>query len=84
MHRSYNENDKPQILRLNQQFVQDLSPMDGKRFEELRSMCTYLRVVDHGDLVAGFIMGFTPGSSYDSPNSDGFAKTSTVFFISTG
>jgi uncharacterized protein len=72
--RQYQENDEEEVLRLNQESVQVLSPMDRIRFAELRGMSALLIVAEQSDSVAGFLMGFTAGANYDSPNYQWFLR----------
>ncbi len=60
--------DKGAILALNAESVHFLSPMDGARYELLRSMSAYTRVLDDGGEIRAFLMAFREGTAYDSPN----------------
>jgi predicted GNAT superfamily acetyltransferase len=60
--------DWPAILTLNEQSVEYLSPMDEPRLAQLASAAYYFRVVEIDGTIAGFLLGFRKGASYDSPN----------------
>jgi len=48
--------------------------MDKTRFQELHKMAALLQVAEtHGDIVA-FLMAFTDGADYDSPNYRWFSR----------
>ena len=79
MLREYQNSDEQTILELNDNFVRDLSPMDAGRFAHLRKICSFLRVAERDGVVAGFIMAYTPGSAYDSPNYRWFEKNLESF-----
>ena len=66
--------DFPQILDLNAESVQFLSPLNLERLKLLHSQAAYHRVAedDNGKIVA-FLMAFREGSAYDSPNYRWFA-----------
>jgi predicted GNAT superfamily acetyltransferase len=68
MLRQYQESDRVEIIHLNSESVEALSPMDSNRFSELRKMCSVLIVAEHSESVVGFLMGFVAGTNYDSPN----------------
>jgi len=57
--------DWPAILALNSESVQHLSPMDEARLRDLAAASSYFRVVDVDGAVAGFLMAFRKGASYD-------------------
>jgi predicted GNAT superfamily acetyltransferase len=62
------ETDKAAILALNAESVHFLSPMDAARYETLRAMSPYTRVVDDAGTIRAFLLAFREGSGYDSPN----------------
>ena len=66
--RPYSAADETQVLALNEASVAVLSPMDAERFALLRDRCALLRVAEEDGRVAGFLMGFRPGTDYDSAN----------------
>lgn len=57
--------DWPAILALNAESVQHLSPMDEARLRDLAAAACYFRVVEVNGSVAGFLMAFRKGASYD-------------------
>ncbi|HEY4080131.1 MAG TPA: GNAT family N-acetyltransferase [Burkholderiaceae bacterium] len=66
--------DFPQILALNAESVQFLSPLDLERLQLLDSQSAYHRVVVENDgTIAAFLLAFREGSAYDSPNYRWFA-----------
>ena len=66
--RQFQENDRPEILLLNAESVQVLSPMSSARFTELKEQCALLLVAEDDGAVCGFLLAFTAGAEYDSPN----------------
>ncbi|GAB2866167.1 GNAT family N-acetyltransferase [Nocardioides pacificus] len=62
------EADVAAVLELNERNVELLAPMDEARLVELRALADRADVVDVGGEVAGFVLTFAPGSSYDSAN----------------
>jgi len=66
--RQFKENDKAGILRLNGESVRFLSPMNSARFAELKEQCALLLVAENAGVLGGFLMAFTAGAEYDSPN----------------
>lgn len=56
------------VLRLNEEFVQYLSPLNMNTLQSLRALADYFRVIEReGDVVA-FLIAIAPGTDYDSPN----------------
>lgn len=78
--RAYRDDDEPAILRLNEESVAVLSPMDGARFADLRAMAAWLEVAERDGRVIGFLLGFEDGSDYDSANYRWFAERFKRFF----
>jgi predicted GNAT superfamily acetyltransferase len=72
--RQWRPTDEADILRLNDESVNVLSPMDGSRFTYLRSMCCMLRVAEIDGRGVGFLLGFSDGAGYDSANYRWFAS----------
>lgn len=58
----------PEILALNAESVQFLSPLTCERLRQLHLMSVYHKVVLEGLEVAAFLLALGPGTSYDSPN----------------
>jgi len=74
MIRQYKECDEAEILHLNKESVHFLSPMDSSRFSQLKKLCSLLIVAENSGAVNGFLMGFTTGTHYDSPNYQWFLR----------
>ena len=72
--------DEADILSLNAESVSVLSPMDAHRFAELRERSCWLRVAESNGRVVGFLMGFSDGAGYDSPNYRWFDDRLRRFF----
>lgn len=60
--------DFERILQLNEESVHFLSPLTSARLEALHAEATYHRVIDHDGKIAGFLLAFREGKSYDSSN----------------
>ena len=71
--------DFPQILALNQQSVDALSPLDGSRLQALHADAAYHRVYDSAGRAAAFLLVLREGSAYDSPNYRWFAQRYPAF-----
>jgi uncharacterized protein len=56
------------VLRLNHDDVQYLSPLDGRRLDDLLARSCFSRVLLAGDEAVGFVLVFGPGAGYDSEN----------------
>ncbi|WP_291848345.1 GNAT family N-acetyltransferase [Accumulibacter sp.] len=71
--RNARTDDFTQILRLNDESVHFLSPLDHERLTLLHGQAAYHRVSeDEGEVVA-FLLAFGEGAAYDSPNYRWFA-----------
>ena len=57
--------DWPAVLLLNAESVEHLSPMDEPRLRALADAACYFRVIDVNGAVAGFLLAFRKGASYD-------------------
>jgi len=57
--------DWPAVLALNTGSVEHLSPMDEARLRSLAEASCYFRVIEVDGGVAGFLMAFRKGASYD-------------------
>ena len=68
------QDDSPQILRLNEESVRFLSPLDAQRLALLQTQAACLRVLESAGEVAAFLLAFREGSSYDSTNYGWFAS----------
>jgi uncharacterized protein len=72
--------DFDRVLQLNAESVHFLSPLDAGRLAWLHGMASYRRVaVDARGGVAGFLLAFREGATYDSPNYQWFARTYACF-----
>jgi len=60
--------DFERILQLNEESVHFLSPLTSARLEALHAEAAYHRVIDHDGKIAGFLLAFREGTSYDSSN----------------
>ena len=72
--RDANPSDFPQILKLNEESVNFLSPLTPVRLEHLHKEATYHRVLETGGNVTAFLLAFREGCTYDSPNYRWFAE----------
>jgi predicted GNAT superfamily acetyltransferase len=72
--RPITDQDVPAVLDLNHRHVELLSPMDGRRLEQLRAWASRADVIVCDDRVAGFVLVFSPGSDYDSENYRWFSE----------
>jgi len=71
--------DWPAILLLNAGSVEHLSPMDEPRLRALAEAACYFRVIDVEGAVAGFLMAFRKGASYDGAIFQLFNERATDF-----
>ena len=60
--------DRAEVLRLNAEHVELLSPLDDERLEVLRGWADRADVIEVDGRPAGFVLTFGPGTAYDSPN----------------
>jgi hypothetical protein len=72
--RNANPSDFPQILKLNEESVNFLSPLTPVRLEHLHKEATYHRVLETDGKVAAFLLALREGCAYDSPNYRWFAE----------
>jgi predicted GNAT superfamily acetyltransferase len=66
--RPIHDDDVPEVLALNEEHVELLSPMDEPRLHQLMSWSARADVIECDGEVAGFVLVFDPGTGYDSPN----------------
>ncbi|MDM0105565.1 GNAT family N-acetyltransferase [Variovorax sp. J22R24] len=71
--------DLPRILELNEAWVHFLAPLGRDRLERLHAEAAYHRVVECEGTVAAFLLAFTEGAAYDSPNYRWFAANCERF-----
>ncbi len=71
--RTAQRTDFPQILQLNGESVQFLSPLNPDRLALLHSQAAYHRVIENEGNVAAFLLAFREDSAYDSTNYRWFA-----------
>jgi predicted GNAT superfamily acetyltransferase len=62
------DGDVPDVLQLNADHVEMLSPLDASRLADLRRWATRADVIVSDGQTAGFVLVFSPGSDYDSAN----------------
>lgn len=80
--RPFMTKDEEAILRLNENSVSVLSPMNKERFGHLHSMARIIWVAEKNEVIVGFLMGFSDGKAYDSPNYRWFdARLKNFFYI---
>jgi len=60
--------DHEAVLAINERHVAALSPLDAERLALLLTMAAHADVIVAGDAVAGFVLAFAPGTTYDSVN----------------
>jgi predicted GNAT superfamily acetyltransferase len=72
--RDARESDFGQILALNAESVNFLSPLDEVRLRHLHDQAAYHRVVDDDGTIGAFLLAFREGADYDSPNYAWFAR----------
>ncbi|BFM13708.1 GNAT family N-acetyltransferase [Simiduia litorea] len=78
--RQFEVRDRDALLRLNEQSVNVLSPMDQQRFDQLSNQSSLILVAEQENRVLGFLIGFTDGSQYDSKNYRWFSDRLKAFF----
>ncbi|MBB3169917.1 GNAT family N-acetyltransferase [Simiduia aestuariiviva] len=66
--RAFESGDSEAVLALNKASVQFLSPMDAERLQLLRAHSALFWVAENNEGVVGFLLAFTHGAAYDSPN----------------
>jgi predicted GNAT superfamily acetyltransferase len=62
------DGDLERVLQLNADHVELLSELDRERLVQLRAWASRADVVVCDGEVAGFVLVFSPGTPYDSPN----------------
>jgi predicted GNAT superfamily acetyltransferase len=62
------DSDVPDVLRLNADHVELLSPLDRPRLDDLRRWASRADVIVCDGQTAGFVLVFGPGTDYDSAN----------------
>lgn len=60
--------DFPALLALNAEQVHFLSPLDAPRLAHLHAQSAWHQVIEGDTGVCAFLLAFTPGADYDSPN----------------
>ena len=74
--------DVPEVLQLNADHVELLSPLDAARLDALRGWASRADVIECDGQTAGFVLVFGPGTDYDSDNyrwfGDRFGTASTT------
>ena len=77
--RDLKKTDWPAILRLNEESVHFLAPMDEAKLAKWSAAASYFRVVELEGQVAAFLMGFRKGDDYDGVNFAWFAQRYSDF-----
>ncbi|MCY4050565.1 MAG: GNAT family N-acetyltransferase [Gammaproteobacteria bacterium] len=77
--RDFINTDTPDILEINQESVQMLSPMNEKRFHQLRKLSSLLLVCQTPHGIGGFLLGFESNTKYDSTNYQWFDENEEQF-----
>ena len=62
------DGDVSDVLKLNAEHVELLSPLDAARLDDLRHWATRADVITSDGQTAGFVLVFGPGTDYDSVN----------------
>jgi len=78
--RSLRETDIADVLALNEANVSALAPMDETRLHELRTIADRFDVLDLDGQFGGFVVTFTPGTTYDSENYRWFTARGRRFY----
>jgi len=65
--------DFPEILALNEEWMQATSRLDERALADLHGQAVYHRVVELDGRVVGFLLAIGPGQPYQSPNYTWFA-----------
>jgi uncharacterized protein len=71
--------DFPEILALNEEWVQATSRLDERALADLHGQAAYHRVVELDGRVVGFLLAIGPGQPYQSPNYTWFATRHDEF-----
>lgn len=80
--RPYKAKDEEAILKLNENSVSVLSPMDKTRFMHLKSLSRLILVAEYDKKVVAFLIGFSDNADYDSVNYQWFsARLKSFFYI---
>jgi predicted GNAT superfamily acetyltransferase len=66
--RDIEDSDLGAVLNLNQSEVPHVGSIDLQKLQWFAANATYFRVACMADQIAAFLVGFGPGTSYDSPN----------------
>lgn len=72
--------DTESLCVMNRMDEARLSPMDADRYAHLCTLAVYRKVAVVDDAVAGFLIGFRDGSSYESINYRWFNERMKAFF----
>jgi len=66
--REVSDRDVDAVLGLNQSEVPHVGQVDRQKMQWYAAHASYFRVITESDRIAGFLVGFRPGTSYESPN----------------
>ena len=78
--RQLRDTDLADVLTLNERNVSELAPMDEARLHELRDLADRFDVLDVDGALAGFVITFAPGTTYDSENYRWFTERHERFY----
>ena len=77
--RDFTDTDTREILEINQESVNMLSPLDEARLHLLRELSSLLLVCQTPQGIGGFLIGFENGANYDSTNYQWFDEHEEQF-----
>lgn len=79
MIRNYTEADADQVMALNRANMPEVGPLPPDKMEQFADWAPYLKVVESGDAVVGFLIGLTEEAPYGSPNFGWFVERYPLF-----
>jgi len=72
--RDAHDNDYPSVVRLNDEVVEQTSPMNLERLNYLSSLAAYFKVAVSDDQVVAFLLAMKNGASYQNGNYEWFCS----------
>lgn len=72
--------DLDSVMALNESAVPNVNSVSLETLEKFVQQAAYFRVIDSGDTVVAFLVGFTPGADYGSENYRWFCRRYREFF----
>ncbi len=66
--RMIKEEDFPQVIAMNNDFVPAVTLLDHKKLMELKDQAQYIWIIEFENSICGFSIILPPGASYDSDN----------------